>query len=100
MILSTLHKTTGTTHDLYSLRETIYFFPFINLKMLCLFPVDPLYLLVSIPKQLLKVIATKTFEILIHYPVSREAHRFWLRTQNLPWLQKLCLFLLCVRTTG
>lgn len=27
MILSTLHKTTGTTHDLYSLRETIDFFP-------------------------------------------------------------------------
>lgn len=84
MILSTLHKTTGTTHDLYSLRETIDFFPFINLKMLCLFPVDPLYLLVSIPKQLLKVIAMKTFGVLIHYRESRKAHRFWLRTQNLP----------------
>lgn len=68
MILSTLHKTTGNTHDLYSLRETIDFFPFINLKMLCLFPGDPLYLLVSIPKQLLKVIAMKTFGVLIHYP--------------------------------
>lgn len=84
MVLSTLHKTTGTTHDLYSLRETIDFFPVINLKMLCLFPVDPLYLLVSIPKQLLKVIAMKTFGVLIFYTESREAHRFWLRTQNLP----------------
>lgn len=80
MILSTLHKTTGTLHDLYSLREIIDFFPFINLKMLCLFPEDPLYLLVSIPKQLLKVIAIKTFGVLIHYAESREAHRFWLRT--------------------
>lgn len=61
MILSTLHKTTGTTHDLYSLRETIDFFPFINLKMLSLFPVDPLYLLVSIPKQVLKVIAIRKY---------------------------------------
>lgn len=94
MILSTLHKTTGTTHDLYSLRETIDFFPFINLKMLCLFPVDPLYLLVSITKQLLKVIPMKTFEVLIHYTEFREAHRFWLRTQILSWLKKIFFYYL------
>lgn len=50
MILSTLHKTTGTTHDLYSLRETIDFFPFINLKMLCSLPSGPIIFIGIYPK--------------------------------------------------
>lgn len=41
MIVSTLHKTTCATHDLHGLRDTIDFFPLINLKMLSAFPVDP-----------------------------------------------------------
>lgn len=74
----------------------LIFFPFINLKMLCLFPVDPLYLLVSIPKQLLKVIAIKIFGLLMHYTEAREAHRSGLRTQILPWLQRIVGFFYCV----
>ena len=100
MILSTLHKTTGTTHDLYSLRETIDFFPFINLKMLCLFPMDPLYLLVSIPKQLLKVIAMKTFGVLTHYTSPEKATDFGLEPKIHPDCKRYGVFLLCVKTTG
>lgn len=92
MILSTLHKTTGTTHDLYSLRETIDFFPFINLKMLCLFPVDPLYLLVSIRKQLLKVIAMKTFGVLIHYTEPREGPQIFAQNPKFALTAKDIIF--------
>lgn len=68
MILSTLHKTTCVTHDLHGLRDTIdFFFPFINLKTLSAFPVDPLYLLVSILKQQFKVEVMKTFVALIYH---------------------------------
>lgn len=84
MILSTLHKTTGTPHDLYSLREIIDFFPLHKSENALSLPRGPIIFIGIYPKTTAQGYSCKNIRGLIHYAEPREAHRFWLRTQNLP----------------
>ena len=82
MILSTLHKTTGNTHDLYSLRETIDFFPLHKSENALSLPRGPIIFIGIYPKTTAQGYSYEN--IWGFNSLSREAHRFWLRTQNLP----------------
>lgn len=89
MILSTLHKTTGATHDLYSLRETIdFFFPLHKSENALSLPRGPIIFIGIYLKTTAQGYSYKIFGALIHYTEAREAQRFGGRTQILPWLQR------------